>query len=105
MLIVDKETFDAEVLDSKGVTLVDFWSESCANCLELMPKVEALEKTYSDKVKFCKFDIKAGRRLAISQKVMGLPSILLYVDGEKKEHLTGEHLSAEEIEKEIKKYI
>lgn len=105
MLVLEKDSFDSEVLNTEGVVLVDFWSESCENCKELMPKIEALEKTYGDKVKFCKFDIKGGRRLAISQEVMGLPAILLYVNGEKKDHLSGEGLSEKDVEEGIKKYI
>jgi len=34
-------------------------------------------------VKFCKLEVTAARRLAISQRVLGLPTILLYKDGVK----------------------
>jgi len=105
MLELSKDNFEEEVLNSEGTVLVDFWSDSCDLCLELMPDVEELAEEYGDKVKFAKLNIKGNRRLAISQKVLGLPSIVLYEDGEKTEHLTGDDLEVEDIEEAIKERI
>lgn len=82
MLNLDKENFGEEVLESKGLVLVDFWSSKCEPCIELMPAVEELASRYPT-VKFTKLNILENRRLAIGQKVMGLPTILIYKDGEK----------------------
>lgn len=101
MLELSKDNFEEEVLNSEGTVLVDFWSDSCDLCLELMPDVEELAEEYGDKVKFAKLNIKGNRRLAISQKVLGLPSIVFYEDGEKTEHLTGDELELEDIEEAI----
>ena len=105
MIELNKDNFDEEVLESDGVVLVDFWGESCDLCLELMPDVEDLAEEYGDQVKFCKLNIKGNRRLAMSQQVLGLPSIVLYEDGEKKEHLSGEDIEREDIEGAIKEMI
>jgi thioredoxin 1 len=92
-------------LNSEGAVLVDFWSDSCDLCLEIMPDVEELSEKYGDQIKFAKLNIKGNRRLAISQKVLGLPSIVFYEDGEKTEHLTGDDLEVEDIENAIKERI
>ena len=105
MIELNKDNFDEEVLESDGVVLVDFWGESCDLCLELMPDVEDLAEEYGDQVKFCKLNIKGNRRLAMSQQVLGLPSIVLYEDGEKNEHLSGEEIEREDIEEAIKELI
>jgi len=105
MLEVNKENYEEEVLNAEGVVMVDFWGEGCERCLELMPDVEKFAEEYGDKIKFAKLNIKGNRRLAMSQQVMGLPSMVFYVDGEKKSHLSGDELTAEEIEEEIKKYL
>lgn len=81
MKVLHKENFDSEVARSSGFILVDFWSESCEECGEIMPEIENLEKEFTDTVVFGKVDIKGNRRLAIREKVMGLPSILIYKDG------------------------
>ena len=104
MLELNKDNFESEVLDSEGVVLVDFWSDNCDLCLDLMPDVEELAEKYGDKIKFAKLNIKGNRRLAIGQKVLGLPSLVFYKDGEKKEHLSGDELEPEDIEEVLKKY-
>ena len=76
-----KDNFDSEVSKSSGFMLVDFWSESCEECAEIMPEIENLENEFKGSVVFGKVDIKGNRRLAIREKVMGLPSVLIYKDG------------------------
>lgn len=83
MLELTKDNFNEEVLESAGLILVDFWSDSCEPCKALMPDVEELSKEYEGKVKFCKLNTTKARRLAISQRVLGLPTIALYRDGKK----------------------
>ncbi|HBI57157.1 MAG TPA: thiol reductase thioredoxin [Firmicutes bacterium] len=100
MLEVNKETFEAEVLNSKGLVLVDFWSPKCVPCMELLPHVQELEGRFQG-VKFCKLNILENRRLAMGQKVMGLPTILIYKDGEKAVELSKD-FSHEDLETKLK---
>lgn len=83
MLAVDKDTFEAEVLQAEGFVLVDYWGDGCEPCKALLPDVEALAEEFEGKVKFTKLNTTQARRLAISQKVLGLPTIILYKDGAK----------------------
>lgn len=105
MLEVDKKTFEEEVLKSEGFILVDFWSQGCEPCKELMPEVEELEEEFSDKVKFTKLDTGKARRLAISQRVLGLPTIALYKNGEKISEVTKDDASKDSIRDMIKNNI
>lgn len=104
MLAVNKENFEQEVLQAEGPVLVDFWGPTCEPCKALMPKVEELEKKYGDKIKFCKLDTSGNRRLAISQKVIGLPTIVFYKNGEKVAQLT-QNITPEDIESKISELI
>jgi len=81
MLILDKENFESEVIQSSGFVLVDFWGEGCVPCQALMPEFEALSENYKDKVTFAKLNTSQERRLAMSQRVLGLPTVVLYKDG------------------------
>ena len=65
-----------------GLIMVDFWSEKCEPCKALMPSVHELAKKYQEKAKFCSLNTNGNKRLAMSQKVLGLPTILFYQDGE-----------------------
>ena len=105
MLAVDKDTFQPEVLDAQGYVLVDFWSDGCEPCKALLPDVEALAEQYGDKIKFVKLNTTQARRLAISQKVLGLPTILLYKDGQKIEEVTKDDANKAGIEAIIKKHV
>jgi len=101
MLELDGDNFEDEVLEGEGLTVVDFWSEKCDPCMELKPKIEELEEQYEGKARFAELNLKGNRRLAMGQQVMGLPSVLFYEDGEKVEHLSGDDLSIDDIEKTL----
>ena len=103
MIALDKENFQAEVKEAKGFVLVDFWSESCEPCKALMPEVAALAEKYESQVKFTKLDIAKARRLAIGEQVLGVPTIVLYKDGQKVSELTKDDVSTDSIEDMIKK--
>ena len=101
MLELTKETFEPEVLQATDTILVDFYSDSCEPCQELMPKVVALSEKYGDKMKFMKLNTMKARRVAIGQKVLGLPVIAIYKGGEKVAELVKEECTEESIEKMI----
>lgn len=105
MLTVDKETFNAEVLQAQGYVLVDFYGDGCEPCKALMPYVEELNKKYEGQIKFVKLNTTKARRLAISQKVMGLPVIAIYKDGQKIKELIKDEATQANIESLINKYI
>lgn len=83
LIEVNKKNFEDEVLKTEGLIMVDFWSPKCEPCKELLPSVHEMAKKYEDKAKFCSLDTAGNKRLAISQKVLGLPTIAFYKDGEK----------------------
>lgn len=105
MVVLEKDTFEAEVLKAEGLVLVDYWSDGCEPCKALMPEIEELSNRYEGKVKFCKLNITKARRLAISQRVLGLPSILLYKDGEKIDEVTKDDAKASNIAAMIEKHL
>jgi len=105
MIAIDKNTFEEEVLKAEGFVLVDYWSDGCEPCKALMPDVEALEEKYEGKVKFCKLNTTKARRLAISQRVLGLPTIALYKGGEKISEVTKDDANKANIESMLKEHI
>ena len=105
MLVVDKNTFKTEVLESEGYVLVDFFGDGCEPCAALMPTVEALSEKYGEQLKFTKLNTTKARRLAISEKILGLPVIAIYKDGAKVDEVVKEDATEENIEAMIKKYI
>ncbi len=104
MIDLDKTTFEAEVLQAEGTVLVDFFGDGCVPCAALMPHIHAFAETYGDKLKFTSLNTTKARRLAISQKVMGLPVIAIYQNGAMVESLVKDDATPENVEAMIKKY-
>ena len=70
-----------------------------------MPGVHGLEEKYGDKIKFSSLNISSARRLAIGQKVLGLPTMILYKDGEKTQTITPDKISSlDDVENFIKSF-
>ena len=105
MLELDKNTFEAEVLQAEGKILVDFYGDGCVPCAALMPHVHAFAETYGDKIKFTALNTTKARRLAIAQKVMGLPVIAIYEGGAMVESLVKDDATPENVEAMIKRHI
>ena len=101
MLELDKNTFEAEVLQAPGKILVDFYGDGCVPCAALMPHIHAFAETYGDKIKFCALNTTK----AISQKVLGLPVIAIYENGEMIDSCVKEDATVENVEAMIKKYV
>ena len=104
MLELDKTTFEAEVLQAEGKILVDFYGDGCVPCAALMPHVHAFAETYGDQMKFTALNTTKARRLAIAQKVMGLPVIAIYEGGAMIDSLVKDDATPENVEAMIKKY-
>lgn len=104
-LDVTKETFGGEVESSSGLVLVDFWGPACVPCLALMPYVEELAGKYDTKLKVVKVDASKSRRLCIDLKVMGLPTFLMYRDGQEVGRLSGKELNQEKLGNFVEGYL
>jgi thioredoxin 1 len=82
-------------LVSEGNVLVDFWGPRCQPCLALMPAVEALETSYDGRLKLVKVNAPENRQVCRDLRVFGLPTYVLYRDGEEVERLTGDPSKAD----------
>ncbi len=99
--IATKDTFQTEVINQKGVTLVDFFAEWCGPCKVAGPIIDALSEEIKD-VKFVKVDVDSNQDLAGSYSVFSIPTFLIFQDGVVKNQFVGAH-SKEGFEEEIKK--
>ena len=105
MVELTKENFEAEVEQAEGYIFIDFYGDGCVPCQALMPHVHALADQYGDKIKFCALNTTKARRLAISQKILGLPVIAIYENGQMIDSCVKDDATPENVEAMIKKYI
>ena len=87
MVELTKENFEDEVLNADGKVFVDFYGDGCVPCEALAPFVHGMADKYGGRLKFASLNTTKARRLAISQKVLGLPVMAIYHNGEKTEEL------------------
>ena len=89
LLHLTDSNFQEEVLDFKGLVLVDFWAEWCGPCRVLGPVIEELAQDMGEKVKVCKMDVDAQREIAGKYGIMSIPTVMLFKDGELVESIIG----------------
>lgn len=104
LIEITKDNFEQEVKESPLPVLLDFWGPKCMPCLGLMPTIEALAETYDGKMKFCKLNTAENRRMAIHFKVMSIPTLLFFKNGEIVARVQGAR-EREEIEEKIQALI
>lgn len=73
--------FQEQVLDSKGLTLVDFWAPWCGPCVMLGPIIEEIAEEMGDKVKVGKLNVDENQTTAMNYQVMSIPTVMLFQDG------------------------
>ena len=73
--------FNEEVLQSDIPVLVDFWATWCGPCQMVLPIVEELGEELTD-VKICKVNVDEQMELAKQYRVMSIPTLMVFKDGE-----------------------
>lgn len=89
IVISGLETFQSQVLGSRGSFLVDFWGPSCAPCVDLNRALEEMEESYKGQLTFVKVNADEEIDIAASYGVRGLPTIFLVRDGRIQERWIG----------------
>ncbi len=83
------DSWDKEVLQSSGLVMVDFWAVWCGPCRMIAPTVEELAKEYAGKVKVGKLNTDENSEIAGKYKIMGIPTIMFFKDGQKVDQVVG----------------
>ncbi len=89
VLVVDKENFEKEVLQSENPVMVDFWAAWCVPCRIIAPIVERLAEKYAGRLKVAKLDVDSNQELAIRYQVMSIPTLLFFKNGQVVDRIIG----------------
>jgi thioredoxin 1 len=86
---ITEDTFQNEVLESPQPVLVDFTAVWCGPCKLLEPVVKELAAEWDGRARVVKLDVDNNVSIAMQYQVMGVPTLMLFVEGEPVERLTG----------------
>jgi thioredoxin 1 len=100
---VTADTYDE--LATSGHVLLDVWGPQCQPCIALMPAVENLARRYEGRVTVLKLEGPEHRELCRRLRVAGMPTYITMRDGGEVERLTGNGLSAADLEAAIERLL
>lgn len=76
-----KGNFNA-LIDSDQLVLIDFSAEWCGPCKMLAPILKDVKHELGDSIKIVKIDVDKNQPLANKFQVRGVPTMLLFKNGE-----------------------
>ena len=100
---ISDNNFKEKVVDTKALTLVDFWATWCGPCRKMSPVLEQIQDDMKD-INIFKIDTDQNPKSAMEYGVFSLPTFLIFKDGELKETLVG-MMPKSSIVTNIKKYL
>ena len=80
--VLTSDTFEQEVLKADKVVLVDFYADWCGPCKMMAPALEEIADEEADIVKVCKINVDEAPDVARQYRVMSIPNMVLFKDGE-----------------------
>lgn len=101
---VTETDFQDEVLHSQVPVLVDFTADWCQPCRMIAPIVHQLAEEWNGKVKVVKLDADRNPNIMMQYGVMGIPTLILFKNGEIKERVTGFH-PKDKLEAKVKPHV
>ena len=94
VLHLTKENFEQEVLQAKEPVLVDFWASWCGPCQMVGPVVEEVAGEGTD-AKICKVNVDEQPELARQFRVMSIPTLMVFKNGQTVKREVGAKSKAE----------
>ena len=80
-VILTKDNFNKEVLESDIPVLVDFWASWCGPCKMISPVISESAEEYEGKVKVGKVNVDEQPDLSAQFNIVSIPTLLVFKNG------------------------
>ena len=80
-IILNKNNFAEEVLQSEIPVLVDFWATWCGPCKMLAPTISRIAEEKAGSIKVCKLDVDEEPEIAAQFGISSIPTLKVFVNG------------------------
>ena len=87
--IFTDSNFQQEVLNSELPVVVDFYADWCGPCKMIGPVIEQLAEAYAVKIKVGKVNVDENMELASKYRIMSIPAIMFFKNGEVQDQIIG----------------
>ncbi len=77
---VTDNNFTAEVIESEGAVLVDFWAPWCGPCRVVAPVLEEIASERPD-LRIVKLNVDENQQTAAQYQVLSIPTLILFKGG------------------------
>jgi len=78
--LINKDTFQKDVLEHKGVVFIDYYANWCAPCRVTSPIIEELSNQFTN-IKFVKIDVDKNPDLAQQYSIFSIPTFMIFKEG------------------------
>jgi thioredoxin 1 len=88
-LPITEDNFEKEIIQSKTPVILEFGAEWCVPCKRIEPILSQLGELWAGKVRMAKIDVDQNAQITMQYQVMSVPTIILFVQGQPVQRLTG----------------
>ena len=89
LIEVNDSNFEAEVIKSPVLVLVDFFGDHCGPCRMLKPVLVALAESMGDSVKIVTVDVATNERLVSEYRISAVPTLIVFKEGREIHRMVG----------------